>query len=48
MAAILDLWPYGGHKKTKKQNFQNRYIGFVERHTRKVLAQFQGPSMYGV
>ena len=48
MAAILDFWPFGGHKKTKKQIFQNRYIRFVERHTRKVYTKFQDPSMYGV
>ena len=36
MAAILEFWPYGGHKKIKKQNFQNHYFIFVERHTSKV------------
>ena len=41
MAAILNFWLFGGHKKTKKQNFQNRYISFVEHHTRKVHAKFQ-------
>ena len=48
MAAILDVWPFGGHKKTKKQNFQNRCIVFVERHTRKVHTKFQVSSMYSV
>ena len=32
----------------KNQNFKNRSVRFVERHTRKVHAKFQVPSMYGV
>ena len=36
------------HKMPKIQNFQNRCIIFVERHTKKVHAKFQVPSMYGV
>ena len=32
-AAILDFWPLNGHKKTKKQNFRNRFIRFVEGDT---------------
>ena len=43
---ILDFWPFGDHKKTKKQNFQNRFIKFVEHHTRKLHTKV--PSMYGV
>ena len=32
----------------KNQNFKNRSARFVERHTGKVHAKFQIPSMYGV
>ena len=36
------------HKMPKIQNFQNRYIRFVELLLRKVHVNFQVPSMYGV
>ena len=48
MAAILDFWQFFVHKMAKNQNFKNRSVRFVERHTRKVHAKFQVPSMYGV
>ena len=48
MAAILDFWHVSSHKMAKKQNFQNRYIRFVELHTEKVQTKFQGPSMKAV
>ena len=41
-------WIFGGHKKTKKQNFRNCYFRFVEHHTRKVHTKFKVLSMYGV
>ena len=37
-----------GHKKSRKQNFRNRYIRFVVRHTRKEHTKFQVSSMCGV
>ena len=48
MAAILDFGRFFAHKMPKIQNFQNRLARSVERHTRKVHAKFQVPSMYGV
>ena len=42
------FWQFFAHKMAKNQNFENRSATFVERHTRKVHAKFQVPSMYGV
>ena len=41
MAAILDFWPFGGHKETKKENFQNHYIRFVEHHKGRYMLNFK-------
>ena len=48
MAAILDFCQFFAHKMAKKQNFENSYIRFVERHSRKVHAKYPVPSMYAV
>ena len=43
MAAIF--WQFSSHQMAQNQNFQNRYINFVELHTENLQIKFQVPSI---